>query len=508
MRGPAKVALCVGVSMSPSLIAPPFVEARSLRVSGEAAGISKPRWSRQVAADVVGLFDALAIACSAMLPATIYSFGGDVDVRWTQVVQNGLLCGIVACFLLRSWGMYDTTKMNSFPIRPQRLLAALLLSLTTVHGLGLPFKAEAGHLWLWYAVWLSAGFSSLLLLRMIARSVLSALTASGRFDTRVAVFGAGVIARRVHDHLIDPRLGIRFAGVFDDRRDHERFDSKGLAIDGGLEDLIAAGRAGAFDQIIIALPQVADRRVADIARKLEQLPISLHVVTHIASDLVDIAPAHRVSNLGPIGLLDVKCKPLADWAPLLKRLEDYGLGAILLVIATPILLVCAVAIKLDSAGPILFRQRRRGLNQKVIEVLKFRTMNVMEDGAVVPQATADDKRITRVGRILRRTSLDELPQLVNVLKGEMSLVGPRPHALVHDQHWDEMLETYANRHQVKPGITGFAQVMGWRGETATTEKMKSRVEHDLAYIADWSLGRDLTILAQTVRAVVRGNNAN
>ena len=133
--------------MSPSLIAPTFAEGGSLRVSGEAAGISKPRWSRQVAADVVGLFDALAIACSAMLPATIYSFGGDVDVRWTQVVQNGLLCGIVACFLLRSWGMYDTTKMNSFPIRPQRLLAALLLSLTTVHGLGLPFKAEAGHLW-------------------------------------------------------------------------------------------------------------------------------------------------------------------------------------------------------------------------------------------------------------------------------------------------------------------------------------------------------------------------
>ena len=144
----------------------------------------------------------------------------------------------------------------------------------------------------------------------------------------------------------------------------------------------------------------------------------------------------------------------------------------------------------------------------MIEVLKFRTMNVMEDGAVVQQATADDKRITRVGHLLRRSSLDELPQLINVLKGEMSLVGPRPHALVHDQHWDEMLESYANRHQVKPGITGFAQVMGWRGETETTGKMKSRVEHDLAYIANWSLGRDLKILAQTVRAVAHGNNAN
>ncbi len=502
------VALCVGVTMSLSSLVPPFLDEAPLREANSTKTYPTPRWSRQVAADVVGLIDALAIACSAMLPAVIYSYGGELDVRWTQVVQNGLLCGIVACFLLRSWGMYDTTKMNAFPIRPRRLLAALVLSLTTVHGLGLPFKAEPGHLWIWYAVWLSAGFSLLLWLRMIARSVLSTLTAAGRFDTRVAVFGAGVIARRVHDHLMNPALGIRFAGVFDDRKDQERVDAKGLDIDGRLDDLIAAGRAGEIDQIIIALPQVADRRVADIARKLEQLPISLHVVTHISSDLVDVSPAHRVSSLGPIGLLDVKSKPLADWAPLLKRVEDYGLGALFIVIAAPVLLLCATAIKLDSPGPILFRQRRRGLNQKVIEVLKFRTMNVMEDGAVVQQATADDKRITRVGRFLRRSSLDELPQLINVLKGEMSLVGPRPHALVHDQHWDEMLESYANRHQVKPGITGFAQVMGWRGETETTGKMKSRVEHDLAYIANWSLGRDLKILAQTVRAVAHGNNAN
>ena len=473
-----------------------------------AAGFSKQSWSRQVAADIVGLIDAVAIAASAMLPATIYAYGADLDIVWTRVLQNGLLCGIVACFLLRSWGMYDTTKMNEFPIRPRRLFAALVLSLTTVHGLGLPFKAEAGHIWIWYAVWLSASFSLILWLRMIARGVLSTLTAAGRFDTCVAVFGAGIIARRVHDHLLDPKLGLRFVGVYDDRKDQDRLNPEGLVVDGRLEDLIEAGRAGKIDQIIIALPQAADRRVADIAKKLEQLPISLHVVTHIASDLVDVTPGHSVSSLGPVGLLDVKSTPLADWAPLLKKVEDYGLGSILLVIAAPILLLCSIAIKLDSPGPVLFRQRRRGLNQKVIEVLKFRTMNVMEDGAEVRQATADDKRVTRVGRFLRRTSLDELPQLINVLKGEMSLVGPRPHALVHDEHWGEMLERYANRHQVKPGITGFAQVMGWRGETETTEKMKSRVEHDLAYIANWSLGRDLRILIQTVRAVVRGNNAN
>ncbi len=494
--------------MSATSLLPSAIESDFLQSQNPAGTISKSRWSRQVAADIVGMVDALAIAASATLPAAIYCFGGDLAIRWPQVIQNGLLCGIVACFLLRSWGMYDTAKMNAFPIEPGRLLAALLLSFTTVHGLGLPFKAEAGHLWIWYAVWLSASFTLILWLRIIARGVLASLTAAGRFDTRVAVFGAGLIARRVHDHLVNPSSGIRFVGVYDDRKEQERLNPEGLTINGRLDDLIEAGRADQVDQIIIALPQVAERRAAYVAKKLEQLPVSLHIVTHIASDLVEVGPAHRVSNLGPIGLLDVKRKPLADWAPLVKRVEDYGLGAILLVIAAPILLFCAIAIKLDSSGPVLFRQRRRGLNQKVIEVLKFRTMNVMEDGADVRQAIVGDARITRVGGFLRRTSLDELPQLINVLRGEMSLVGPRPHALVHDEHWGEMLERYANRHQVKPGITGFAQVMGWRGETETTDKMQARVEHDLDYIAGWSLGRDLKILAQTVRAVVRGNNAN
>ena len=476
--------------------------------SGDLAGKSQSRWSRQVAADIVGLVDAMAIVLGAVVPALIYKTGGGVVVNWTQVAQTGIISAIIAVSCLRSWGLYNTTKMNRFPIEPLRLFAALSVAFAAVHGIGLPFAAGAAHAWIWYAVWLSASFSLILWSRMTARMILGRCTAAGRFNTRVAVFGAGSIARRVHDFLADPSLGISFVGVYDDRQGQERLNPEGLDISGRLDDLIAAGRAGGVDQIVIALPQAADRRAADVAKKLEQLPVSLHVVTHIASDLVDSVALHRVSSLGPIGMLDVKRKPLADWAPLVKRVEDYGLGALLLTISAPLLLLCAVAIKLDSKGPVFFRQRRRGLNQKVIEVLKFRTMTVMEDGAEVKQATKDDPRITRLGRFLRRSSLDELPQLFNVIKGEMSLVGPRPHALVHDEHWGEMLETYANRHQVKPGMTGYAQVMGWRGETETPDKMRARVEHDLAYIANWSLGRDLKILVQTVRVVVRGENAN
>ncbi|MEQ1614790.1 MAG: undecaprenyl-phosphate glucose phosphotransferase [Hyphomicrobiaceae bacterium] len=478
------------------------------RTSGEAGKDPQARWSRQVAADLVGLADAVAIELGAVLPAIIYKVGGGVVVNWTQVAQTGIISAIIAVCCLRSWGLYDTSRMNRFPIEPMRLFAALLLSFAAVHGIGLPFSPGAAHSWIWYAVWLSASFTLILWSRMMARMILARYTSAGRFDTRVAVFGAGAIARRVHDYLADPALGISFVGVYDDRQGQQRLNPEGLDVDGRLEDLIDAGRAGRVDQIIIALPQAADRRAAEVAKKLAQLPLSLHVVTHIASDLVDSAARHRVSNLGPVGLLDVKRKPLADWAPLVKRVEDYGLGALLLVLCAPLLLLCAIAIKVDSTGPVFFRQRRRGLNQQVIEVLKFRSMTVMEDGPDVKQATKNDARITRVGRFLRRSSLDELPQLLNVIKGEMSLVGPRPHALVHDEHWGEMLESYANRHQVKPGMTGLAQVMGWRGETETPAKMQARVEHDLAYIADWSLGQDFRILAQTVRVVVRGDNAN
>jgi Undecaprenyl-phosphate glucose phosphotransferase len=492
----------MSASLSPSAIEPDFQP--SMKTIG---GEGRSRWSRQVAADLVGVADAFAIELGAILPALIYQFAGDVAVKWPQVVQTGLLTTFIVVCCLRSWGLYNTSRMHSFPIEPMKLFSAILLGLAAVHGVGMPFEPGVMDAWVWYAVWLSASFSMILGSRIMTHLLLAKLTAAGRFDTRVAVFGAGVIARRVHDHLSDPKLGITFAGVFDDRKGEGRLDPLGLHVNGRLDDLIEAGRAGRIDQIVIALPQAADRRAAEVAKKLEQLPVSLHVVTHISSDLVDSKAMHRVSNLGPVGLLDVKRKPLSDWAPLVKRAEDYGLGLLLLVIAAPLMLLCAVAIKLDSSGPVFFRQRRRGLNQRVIEVLKFRTMTVMEDGTDVRQATKDDVRITRVGHILRRASLDELPQLINVLRGEMSLVGPRPHALVHDEHWGEMLETYANRHQVKPGITGLAQVTGWRGETETSEKMRGRVAHDLEYIANWSLGRDLSILAQTVRAVVRGTNA-
>jgi putative colanic acid biosynthesis UDP-glucose lipid carrier transferase len=267
------------------------------------------------------------------------------------------------------------------------------------------------------------------------------------------------------------------------------------------------GDAGA-PKIVIALPQSADRRMSMIANQLQQLPVSIHMVTHLSSDLVEGGPAHKVSSIGGVGLLDVKDRPLTDWAPMVKRAEDLVLGGLLLVLALPVMLLVAIAIKLESNGPVLFRQRRRGLNLAIFDVLKFRTMTCMEDGQKIEQAQACDPRVTKVGRVLRRLSLDELPQLINVLKGEMSLVGPRPHALAHDAQWGEQVKTYGIRHQMKPGITGLAQVEGWRGEVTSENDIASRVKEDLTYIRNWSLELDLAILARTIRAVLFAKNAH
>ncbi len=465
------------------------------------------RHSRRIAADLVGFLDVLAVVAGGLVPAFIYVKVGGLPFDWVKHLQVCLVSAVIIYGCLRNFGMYDTHAMHDFPVRPSRLLAALFIAFLAVLGLGLPFAPREMHLWIWYSTWMALSFMLLLDVRLVMRAVLKRMTKAGAFDMRVAVYGSGTIARRVHAHLADPALGITFAGLFDDRHEAGRVDSDGPSLAGRLDDLVAAARKGRIDQIVIALPQAADQRTAQIARQLEPLPVSLHVVTHISSDLVDHGPAHDVSSLGPIGLLDVKQKPLADWGRFVKSAEDRILGTLLLILALPLIALIAALVKLDSPGPVLFRQRRTGLNQQVIEVLKFRTMHVLEDGENLTQATRDDPRVTRLGRFLRRSSLDELPQLFNVVKGEMSLVGPRPHALAHDERFNEIIARYANRWQVKPGITGLAQISGWRGETDTPEKMEKRLEQDLAYVNGWSLWLDLKILALTVARCVTAKNA-
>lgn len=464
-------------------------------------------WSRQVASDIIALAEAVAIVLGGLLPTLIYGGAGAIKPNWSVVIQSALLAALIYRMYLSSAGMYEPSRNNDFSIQPGRMIAALVFAIVAALGLGAPQGLGLQNMLVWFGLWLSASYTGAVLVRTIASDFMAARTAEGRFDERIAVYGAGEIARRVHDYLTDPALGLRFVGVYDSRGNSDRVDADGLPIAGGLDDLIEACQEGRIDRVIIALPQAAERRVRDISRRFEDLSVHLHIVTHMSTDFLGPNWVHQVSHLGPVGLMDVKLKRHTGWAPIVKRAEDLVIGGALALLVLPLLPLIALAIKIDSPGPVLFRQRRRGRNKRIFEVLKFRTMTVLEDGRDIKQATRGDIRITRLGSFLRRSSLDELPQLWNVLIGDMSLVGPRPHALIHDEKWGEMIETYANRHQMKPGVTGLAQVRGFRGEMTSQLDIEGRVQQDLAYIRNWSLWLDLQIIFLTVTAVIRGTNA-
>jgi putative colanic acid biosynthesis UDP-glucose lipid carrier transferase len=323
------------------------------------------------------------------------------------------------------------------------------------------------------------------------------------FERKAAIVCAGGQGRQFRSTLAS-LPGARFCGFFDDRS-LERLQ---LAADEPL--LGPVGEVGRFskeqriDVVYIALPLSCQHRVAELLAELKDTTASVYFVPD-ASLFGPLRP--RVEVLGGNPVVRVCETPFRGASAFVKRTEDLVLGALILIACLPLLFAIAAAVKLDSPGPVIFRQRRHGLDGREIIVYKFRTMRVLEDGPELRQAQAGDPRVTRVGSLLRRFSLDELPQLLNVLQGRMSLVGPRPHALAHTELYRKLINGYMIRHKVRPGITGWAQVNGLRGETDTLEKMAARVEHDLAYLSDWSLALDLSILLRTVSAVVRGHNA-
>jgi putative colanic acid biosynthesis UDP-glucose lipid carrier transferase len=242
----------------------------------------------------------------------------------------------------------------------------------------------------------------------------------------------------------------------------------------------------------------------DLLAALRRLPLPVSLIPSGATSEILRRPSHKMGNAISIEILR---GPLSTVERASKRVLDIVSALTGLLVLMPLLIVTAIAIKLDSPGPILFRQRRCGFNGKLFQILKFRTMSVLEDGETICQASACDQRVTRLGRLLRRTSIDELPQLINVLNGSMSLVGPRPHALAHDNHFNKIVRNYAFRHHVKPGLTGWAQVHGYRGPTPDIADIRSRVEHDLWYINNWSIGLDCLIMFRTAFELMRGQNA-
>ncbi len=298
-------------------------------------------------------------------------------------------------------------------------------------------------------------------------------------------------------------LGVKVIGFFDDRVAHRLGDIPDAGIKGRLADLAAFVKAQRVDAIYVALPMASQPRILKLLDELRDTTASIYFVPDIF--LYDLIQA-RMDEVSGIPVVAVCESPFYGVNGLVKRLEDIVLSVLILLLISPLLLAIAVCVKLSSPGPVIFRQRRYGLDGQDIVVYKFRSMRVMEDGSLVPQARKDDPRVTPLGAFLRRTSLDELPQFLNVLQGRMSIVGPRPHAVAHNETYRKLIKGYMVRHKVKPGITGLAQVSGARGETDTLEKMRERIEYDLAYLRNWSLRLDLGIIARTAFMMLRGDH--
>jgi putative colanic acid biosynthesis UDP-glucose lipid carrier transferase len=355
--------------------------------------------------------------------------------------------------------------------------------------------------------WLIGAPLLMCLWRAGVRIVLRALWASGKNLRSVAIVGATPSAERLCAQIRERSwMGLKITGVYDDRSEDRRhvFSAEPCQYVGGSADLIEACRAGLIDVVYVALPLRAEERISELMRALANTTATIYLVADFLS--YDMLCA-RWTAIGTSPLLSIRDTPFRGSYGWLKRVEDILAGSLILLIISIPLIIVAILVKMTSPGPVLFRQRRYGLNGKEIRILKFRTMSVCEDGDKIAQAQRNDPRVTMLGRILRRTSLDELPQFFQVLTGEMSIVGPRPHAVAHNEQYRSLIPGYMLRHKVKPGITGWAQVNGWRGETPTVSWMKKRVEHDLEYINNWTFFWDLKIILLTVLGRKKQNNA-
>lgn len=420
------------------------------------------------------------------------------------------LAGALCVLVFHSFGLYGHDMFGSRLLIRRTLLAwgaafGLVMTLHLLFRFLRPLPDGSLALWFALSFVLFVG-GRLVMLWLFQRRI-----RQGAFIQRSVILGmtdnALRLAEQIH-HRADVVSGL--VGYIDDRRTHRLSERPPSSLPrlGDIDDLERLIRDGGVDQVLVALPAQARGRNEDLAQRLRRLPVQVLLVPEMGS----FHFAHRkLVPVAGVPMFVIAEPPLQGWAPVLKRAEDLALSALALLALAPLMALIALAVKLDSPGPVLFRQKRYGYNQRLIEVFKFRSMHHhLRDEHAAQQTGRADPRVTRVGRFIRKTSLDELPQLFNVLAGSMSLVGPRPHATATKAAnvlFEDAVQEYVARHRVKPGITGLAQINGYRGETDTIEKIQRRVEYDLEYIENWSLWLDLSILLRTLPAVLSAEAA-
>jgi putative colanic acid biosysnthesis UDP-glucose lipid carrier transferase len=442
-----------------------------------------------------------AVVAVATLYATIIVFGGTFDPSSAAVVIVGVLC-LVLVQPPREVSSQLTSARASAVVD---VILRWLLLLAVLLAVGYVTKSLNGYPRHIFLTWSVVTPVVLVAVTLVMQEIMRRFLMNA-FDNRSAII-AGYntssleLARRLK---INPGMRVEVAGFFDDRSSDRLGMEADAKLVGSLSDMSQYVKDNRTDVIFIALPIRHVKRVMNLLDDLRDTTASIYYVPDIfVFDLIQ-ARSGEIHGIPVVAMCET---PFYGYRGVAKRVTDVGFSAIILLLLLPLLVLIALVVKFSSPGPIIFKQRRYGLDGREIAVYKFRTMSVTEDGAQVRQASKSDSRITRVGGVLRRSSMDELPQLINVLQGRMSLVGPRPHAVAHNEEYRKLIKGYMVRHKVLPGITGLAQVNGCRGETSKLEEMEARVNYDLDYLRHWSPMLDIKIILMTVVKVFRDEKA-
>jgi len=448
------------------------------------------------------LADAAVVVFAQILARWLYS------EAWGEQTMTVTVLGLLSFgFAAEVTGLYRPYRMETVVREIRDTLVSWLPVPLTLLAYWFFSKTSTEYSRVAASMWFVLAPVMLCSLRITARVGLRILRAQGHNTRRVAILGCTKDAERLAGALDElPWLGLDLQGVYDDRSEKRRHTTKHpkCKVLGTSSDLIEKCRQGLFDVVYVALPLRAELRTAGMLSDLADTTVTVYMVADFL--YYNLLRAHW-SQVGGIPVVSVHNSPFEGVVAWVKRLEDLIIGSMIVLLTLVPMACVAIAIKVSSPGPIFFRQWRYGLCGKRIRILKFRTMTVCEDGPSIQQVSKNDSRVTAIGRFLRRTSLDEFPQFMQVLTGELSLVGPRPHAVAHNEQYRALIHGYMLRHMVKPGITGWAQVNGWRGETAELDKMEQRVKHDLEYIRNWNLFLDLKIIFLTIFGTKKSRNA-
>jgi putative colanic acid biosynthesis UDP-glucose lipid carrier transferase len=430
------------------------------------------------------------------------------DESWQNAHSLAAASATVLFYLFgEASGLYRPQRGEPVREEVMRLVTAWAAVVALLLFAGFATKTSATYSRKMMMMWTVIAPTLLWSWRLVLRVALQEARARGYNSRAAAIVGVSAVGERLAERIAgSPWMGIHLVGFYDDRS-IARLEASNLSqidVRGDFDALVEQARRREVDMVYIALPPRAEPRINQLIRRLSDTTASVYLAYDFGG--YELVRA-RWSSVGDVPVMSVVENPFYGVDGFVKRVEDIMLALVILTIIAIPMMVIALGVKLSSKGPVFFKQRRYGLNGEEIRVLKFRSMTVCEDGDKVVQATRGDARVTTFGAFIRRTSLDELPQFLQVVTGTMSIVGPRPHAVSHNEQYRALIRGYMRRHKVKPGITGWAQVHGWRGETDTVEKMEKRVQYDLEYIGRWNLGLDLKIILMTVWSGFRGRNA-